>query len=148
MKTEIIPGLDPRVFELIGPFAMNLKSVKQNGNPITTSNLHTWYVGFDEKGNISCFCSVKYAESSKNMQIGNMFILQGGKRTFNALIKQVIKNTAGKGLGLRAYANNKLLPDFQKLGFKVIKKGVNWHNLKYDNERVRSNTGETDDVVF
>lgn len=139
MKPIKIPGLDERVYSLIGPYAMSAKFIKDNGNPIITSELHTWYVCFDEDERLSCFCSVKFSNSVKNMQIGNLFILSGGKKSFNTLIKQIIKDTAKeKGLGLRAYANNKNKDDFMKMGFEMLSEGVNWHNLKYNDERLRS----------
>lgn len=145
MKIEEFPGLDARTYELIGPFAMNLKRIRENGNPITTSKLHTWYVGFDKSDNISCFCSVRFAEGSKNMQIGSLFILTGGKKTFNSLIKHIVVKLTEKELGIRAYSNNDNLAAFIKLGFKVIKKGVNWHNMKY--ECVRSDAKSSKDNI-
>lgn len=130
MKIEKLQGLESRVYEFIGPFAMNMERIRENGNPITTSQLHTWYICFD-KENVAGFCSVKYAEASKNMQIGNLFILTGAAYTLKALINDVIKNTVGKGLGLRAYSNNENLPVYEQLGFYILKHGTNWHNLKY-----------------
>lgn len=143
MKIEIISGLDEKVFALIGPFAMNPKRIAENGNPITTSRQHKWYVVRGNEDDLIGFCSVKFADSSKNMQIGNLFILQGGKKTFNYLIKRIIKDTAkDKGLGLRAYANNETINDYIKLGFEVIQPGVNWHILKFTNDGLRRCTKE------
>jgi N-acetylglutamate synthase-like GNAT family acetyltransferase len=137
MKIDKISGLDERLYQLIGEYAMNTSFIKRNGNPITTSNKHSWYVGFDTKGKMVCFCSLK--RSANNMQIGNLFILLGKKRTFDSLLKSIIKDTAENELTLHAYANNETKEWFSKLGFKMGKKGVNWHSMKY-NDCLRSNT--------
>jgi len=129
MKIEIIDGLDERIYQYIAPFAMDIKFVKANGNPILTSKLHKWYLGF-EKDELICFCSVKYALSVKNMQIGNLFDVRG-KKSFQ-LIKKIIQvYTKEKQLGLSAFSNNEYLEKFKKLGFEVTKNGKNWHRLKY-----------------
>jgi hypothetical protein len=129
MKIEIIEGLDERVYQYISPFAMDLKFIKANGNPIVTSKLHKWFIGF-EKDDLLCFCSVKYALSVKNMQIGNYFNIRGKKGS--QLIKKVIQvYTREKQLGLSAFSNNEQLKMFRKLGFEITKEGKNWHRIKY-----------------
>ena len=140
MKIEILKGFDERVYQFIAPYAMSQKYINANGNPITTSEKHIWYVGFDNEERICCFCSVKRMDSAKSMQIGNLFVVSGGKKCFTSLVKQIIKDIfSEKGLVLRAFANNKNKADFEKLGFRIEKLGVNWHNMKY-NDSLRSDT--------
>jgi N-acetylglutamate synthase-like GNAT family acetyltransferase len=143
MKIEKINGLDELVYKHIAPYAMCAEFIKRNGNPITTSDKHSWYVGFDGDGRVACFCSVKRSDFVKCFQTGNLFIISGGKKSFDALVKRVIKDIAGKGLALNAYANNDNKPWFEKLGFEISKVGVNWHNMNYNDERLRSNKKKT-----
>jgi N-acetylglutamate synthase-like GNAT family acetyltransferase len=133
MKVEIFQGMDDAVYKYVAPYAMTAFYIKKNGNPITTSDRHKWYVGFDKEERVACFCSVKRSDYSKNMQIGNLFILTGGKRTFDSLVRKIIKDTTAKGLSLMAYANNESKMWFEKLGFDMQKTGINWHNMKYKN---------------
>ncbi|TWP31811.1 hypothetical protein ETU08_00300 [Apibacter muscae] len=130
MKVEVFMGTDPRVYEIIGPFAMDLNFIKANGYPLTTSSLHKWFVGIED-GEILCFCSVKYALTTKTMQLGNFFNLRGNKQ--RQLITKVIKTfTKEKQLGLNAFSNNDNLEFFYKLGFVMQTENKEWHNLKYE----------------
>jgi hypothetical protein len=137
IQFKIFLGLDDRMYQYIAPYAMSTYYIKLNGNPITTSDRHKWYIGFDEQDRVVCFCSVKAQDKIKNMKIGNLFILSGEKKTFDLLIKKIIKDITLKGQGLRAYANDETKDWFMKLGFKITHTGVNWHNMKY-NDGLRS----------
>jgi hypothetical protein len=128
---EVFQGLDEHVYQYVGPYAMTLSCIKRNGNPITTSDRHCWYIGFDKSGRTVCFCSVKSQKQATGMQIGNLFILSGEKETFDLLVKKLIEDIADKGILLAAYANNKNKGWFESLGFKITRAGVNWHNMKY-----------------
>lgn len=132
MDIKIYEGLSPEVYQYVGPFAMNRKFITQNGNPITTSNKHKWYVGFGDGGQIVCFCSIQFNDTSKLVMLGNMFILQGGKDELRTLLKRVISDVTPKHLKFRAYANNDTCQEFESLGFKFIQKRVNWHTMEYD----------------
>ncbi|MDR0413000.1 MAG: hypothetical protein LBH61_04270 [Dysgonamonadaceae bacterium] len=134
---EVIPGLDERVYQYIAPFAMTLSCIKRNGNPITTSGKHSWYIGFGADGGVACFCSVKIQPSAKQMQVGNLFILTGEEKTFDRLVKRLIRDLAGKDVSLLAYANNETKEWFASHGFETVRAGVNWHNMKY-NDSLRS----------
>ena len=133
MKIDVFHGMDAEVYKYIAPYAMTTSFIKKNGNPITTSDKHKWYVGFDKNEHILCFCSVKRYDHSKNLQIGNLFIFSGGKSTFDLLIKRIVKDITEKGLALMAYTNNDTKIWFEKLGFEVYKEGINWNNMKYKN---------------
>jgi hypothetical protein len=138
IRFEVFHGLDEHVYQYVAPYAMTLSYIKRNGNPITTSDKHRWYVGFDKDNQMVCFCSVKAQNKTKNMQIGNLFIFSGEKKTFNLLIKRLIKDIASKGISLAAYANNENKSWFALLGFEIVRIGINWHNMKY-NDRLRGN---------
>ncbi|MDR2474269.1 MAG: hypothetical protein LBD45_00275 [Bacteroidales bacterium] len=139
MKIEILKGTDTRVYQLIGPYAMDTGYIRRNGNPITTSPHHSWYVGFDEKGKMLCFCSLKSSASTKNVQIANLHNLSGQQEIFETLINRIIQITSEKGLILRSYAHNSSLEAFLQLGFEISRHGVNWHILTY-NDSLRSDT--------
>jgi|GEM_PF-2299867 len=142
MKVEIINGLDDRAYLLIGPYAMDWSFIHENGNPITTSAKHTWYVLFSREDELIGFCSVRYSDTSKNMRIGSLFILSGGKPAFNKLVKSIIEDMAvEKEMSLTAYANHETKGWFGELGFEVEKEGVNWCNMRYnDGARSRKKT--------
>jgi hypothetical protein len=135
---EIFQGLDEHVYQHVAPYAMTMSYIKRNGNPITTSDKHSWYIGFDKDGRMVCFCSVKSQNKAKNMQIGNLFIFSGERETFDLLIRKLIKDIVSKGISLAAYANNENKGWFATLGFKLVRTGVNWHNMKY-HDSLRSN---------
>jgi len=117
---------------------MDWSFIHQNGNPITTSDKHVWHVLFDMEDKVIGFCSVRYSDTSKNMRIGSLFVLSGGKPAFNKLVKPIIEETtAQKELSLTAYANHDTKDWFSELGFEVEKEGVNWFNMRY-NDRIRS----------
>jgi hypothetical protein len=130
MEIKIIEGLAEEVYEYIAPFAMDKKYINMNGNPIITSKFHKWFIGI-EKGYIMCFCSVKFALSSKSMVIGNYFNIRGNKGA--SLIRSIIKlYVKEKQLALKAFSNNENLEMYQKLGFSIQKEGKNWHRLKFE----------------
>jgi len=130
MRVEKINGLEDRVFQLIGPYAMDWNFIRQNGNPITTSDKHTWHVLFDAKGKLAGFCSLRFSDTGKNARIGSLFILSGGKTTFSKLISPIIEETGG--VSLLAYADSDTKAWFSELGFELTKENVNWYNMRYD----------------
>jgi N-acetylglutamate synthase-like GNAT family acetyltransferase len=139
IRFEVYAGMDEHVYKHIGPYAMSLEHIKSNGNPITTSEKHRWYVGFNQENEVACFCSIKPQEQpARNMQMGNLFIFSSDvKKAFDRLVKQIIRDITGRGISLTSYANNDNMKWFKKLGFETIKEGVNWHNMKY-NDSLRS----------
>lgn len=141
MKIDVLSGLDEQVFSCVGPFAMNATRIRQNGNPIVTSQKHKWYIARDKEDFLIGLCSVRFSDSSKTAQVGNLFVLSGGKRTFKSLLKRIIKDVViEKGISLRAYANSTTLNDYKELGFEIIHQGVNWHNMKFNNDSLRSSS--------
>lgn len=131
MKIKKIEGVSADVYKYISPYAMDLEFVKKNGNPITTSKLHRWYLCFD-KENLLGFCSVKFSLRVKSMQMGNFFVFSRHKTVSKKIIRTIIRDFAKeKMIALRTYSNNENLELFLSLGFEIVREGVNWHQLKY-----------------
>lgn len=118
-------GLQEEVFCTIGKYSMDATIIKKLGNPITTDKDSVWVIG-SFKGQLVGFCRLNISKT-KN-KISNVLILDNSEDSFKKIVKAAIVQ-GDKTLEVLSYADNDNLKYFENLGFKVQKKGVNWHTI-------------------
>ncbi|MDR0510233.1 MAG: hypothetical protein LBH06_03985 [Rikenellaceae bacterium] len=141
MKIVILDGTDDDLYRYVGPYAMSARHVRQNGNPITTSDKHRWYVEVDDKDRAQGFCSVKMSYNGLRRRIGNL-VLPRDAKSFTPLIAQVIREAVEAEAVLTAYVSDDKTEWFRRLGFRMMRQGVNWHVMGYKHDRTRSDDTE------
>lgn len=125
MKITTYKGLQEEVFCTIGKYAMDATIIKKLGNPITTDKDSIWIIG-SLKNELVGFCKLNIGKT-KN-KISNVLILDNTESSFKKIVLAAIEQ-GDKTLEVLSYADNNDLKYFENLGFKVQKKGVNWHTV-------------------
>lgn len=120
-------GNNPRVYSLIGPYAMNSSVVRRLENPITTNDKTTWVLLY-ESDILKAFCAVM--ETDVSMHIKNFIPVDGDNSWFFEFIKIITEEfNDSEADKLYCYVPTNLLEPALDLGFKETAPGKNWHRL-------------------
>jgi hypothetical protein len=118
---------NPRVYSLIGPYAMNSSVVRRLENPITTNDKTTWLLLY-ESDTLKAFCAVM--ETYVSMHIKNFIPVDGNNSWFFEFIKIITDEFYRSGVDkLYCYVPTNILEQALNLGFKETTPGKNWHRL-------------------
>lgn len=122
VRIEKIWGTDHSLYNLIGPFVMNPTVIRLNGGyPFKNTEDHLWYISITGKNMVTGFISIA------NNRLCNDFTWQDYD-LLELLIQRAIADLE-KDTVIEFIANSDDLPTLQKLGFKVVKPGVNYFKM-------------------
>ncbi len=122
IRIEKIWGTDHSLYNLIGPFVMNPEVIRINGGyPFKNTEDHIWYISIAEKNMVTGFISIA------NNKLCNDFTWQDYD-LLELLILRAIADLE-KGTIIYFIANSNDLPTLQKLGFMIVKPGINYFKM-------------------
>lgn len=124
MEILQLDGLDPQLFTIIGPLAMNPKVLKANNNyPFKTTERFHWYIAMEED-NVLGFLPVE--NKSSGFVINNYYILNDNADVLENLLKVVKPKN-----NLYAIVQIKHEPIFTSRGFEVEHRWKNYIKMTY-----------------
>ena len=125
MEILQLDGLDPQLFTIIGPLAMNPKVLKANNNyPFKTTERFHWYIAMEEE-NVLGFLPVE--NKSSGFVINNYYILNDNADVLENLLKAVKPKT-----DLHAVVQIKHEPIFANMGFQSEHRWTNYIKMTYN----------------
>jgi hypothetical protein len=90
MQTEILQGTEKRLYEIVGPLAMNPDILRQNDNvAFKTSKNHVYFIALDDNENCIGFIPVQKKGNKKRPkgEINNYYIQDRNPKILSGLIK-------------------------------------------------------------
>ncbi len=122
IRIEKIWGTDHALYNLIGPFVMNPDVIRINGGyPFKNTEDHVWYISITGKNMVTGFISIA------NNKLCNDFTWQD----YNLLEILILRAIADleKNTVVSFMAHSDELPTLQKLGFVIVKPGINYFKM-------------------
>lgn len=125
-----IPGCSPKVYEIIGPYAMDYHVIRKRENlPIITKENYTWYVLMDGR-KVKAFVAAEEIKSYTKLQA--FIIVDATKTESRSLIKEVIeKFRQTNSPKLTVAVLNEYVDFFVREKFKIINHKKNWTDLAF-----------------
>lgn len=127
--------MEPLLFTLIGPLAMNPKVLKANNNyPFKTTEHFQWYIAMEE----DCVVGfVPIEKKSSNLVINNYYIANDNPEVLKALLEAIVPQES-----LYAVVQTKHEQAFAECGFQTDHKWTNYIKMIYntDGEDGQQNT--------
>lgn len=128
MEILQLDGLEPQLFTLIGPLAMNPKVLKANNNyPFKTTERHQWYIAIEDNSVIGFLPVEKKSTSSV---INNYYIHNDASDTLEALLEAVKPKN-----NLYAIVQTKHEPTFTGCGFQPEHRWTNYIKMIYNTDK-------------
>lgn len=122
MRIEKVWGTDHTLYSLIGPFVLNPDVIRINGGyPFKNTEDHVWYISITGKNMVTGFISIV------NNKLCNDFTWQD----YDLLELLIIRAMADLEKDTVVYftANSHDLPTLLKLGFTMVKPGINYFKM-------------------
>lgn len=130
MEMEItrLNGTDERLYQLVGPLAMNPAILRQNNNyPFKTSNRYLWYVALSD-GVVIGFMPLR--KNGKSCHIDNYYIQGDSAETIGALLHRVIDDLEPGSL-LTALVHKRHTEAFRENRFRTDKQLTLYDKMEY-----------------
>lgn len=130
MKTEILQGTEPRLYQIVGPLAMNPKIIAQNdGVAFKTSENHVYVVAIDDSG--ACIGFVPVQNKQQYGEVNNYYIKDRSDNVFKALIKAAMAYSKKQKIEtLVIIAQRHDYASLRALDFEVEKEFVKYTKFK------------------
>lgn len=128
MEILQLEGLEPQLFTIIGPLAMNPKVLKANNNyPFKTTEHFRWYIAIEEEKVIG-FLPVE--QKSSGFVINNYYISNDNVDVLEKLLK-VVKSKSN----LYAIVQTKHVAAFTNCGFQIEHRWTNYIKMIYNADK-------------
>lgn len=128
MEIIELNGIEPQLYTLIGPLAMNPKVLKANNNyPFKTSERFQWYIAIEEN-NVIGFVPVE--QKSSSFVINNYYVCNDDVELLACLLDAIKSKN-----DLYAIVQTKHEPVFTRCGFQVEHRWTNYIKMNYHTNR-------------
>lgn len=125
MEVLQLDGIEPQLFTLIGPLAMNPKVLKANNNyPFKTTEHFRWYIAIEED---SILGFIPVEKKSGNFVINNYYIHNDNADVLECLLKAVNPKS-----NLYAIVQTKHEPIFSQCSFQIEHRWTNYIKMIYN----------------
>lgn len=125
MEILQLDGLEPQLFNLIGPLAMNPKVLRANNNyPFKTTERFQWYIAVED-ANVIGFVPV---EKKSGCHVINNYYVHNDNMEVLADLLQIIKPKSN----LYAIVQTKHEPTFSNCGFQTEHRWTNYIKMIYN----------------
>lgn len=127
INIEVVKGLEPRLYELVAPLAMDAKVLKQNRNyPFKTSKDFLWFIALDE-GRVVGFLPVEIR--SKQAIINNYYSEEENLDILGHMIQEAVETLQKEHL-LTSATQVQHLSAFARNGFVVEREWKNYVKMR------------------
>lgn len=132
-KVGIVKGDDRNIGNLIGWYAMNREVIREmDGYPILTDKDTVWFVAH-RKLEVIGFGAVKRMKHHAVLTYSYVLPEHRKKGIHKRQLDERISYIKKEGIKtMKADCTKSSLPNFQKLGFKVVKEFNNWTNVEIE----------------
>lgn len=128
MEILQLDGLEPQLFNLIGPLAMNPKVLKANNNyPFKTTERFHWYIAIEDNS-VAAFVPVE--EKNGGCIINNYYIHNNNLE----ILKDLLEAISPKN-NLYAIVQTKHEPIFSNCGFQIEHRWTNYIKMIYNTNK-------------
>ena len=128
MEILQLDGLDPQLFTLIGPLAMNPKVLKANNNyPFKTTARFQWYVAISDE-NVIGFIPVE--KKGDSFVINNYYVYDDNSEVLKELLRAVKPKN-----NLYAIVQTKHEQAFANCGFQIEHRWTNYIKMIYSADK-------------
>lgn len=125
MEIVHLTGMDPLLFTLIGPLAMNPKVLKANNNyPFKTTEHFQWYIGLENENQVVGFVPIEH--KGHTLVINNYYVPNDDLEILKQLLRAIVPQE-----GLNAVVQTKHESAFTECGFQTEHRWTNYIKMTY-----------------